>query len=156
MCVVLSGSEVNAYPHQLSVIMGRRRSSLALKRVHPVSITRFPLSRFSPGAGLLRNPFFHRQWLRFSRGWVRKDGNLLTETGCKRKWVTRKADGKLTPLLSYCNKRSKPHVMMNMRSCLPILAYPFQGRRRSARRVRKRRGRGQIHLVNVRSRNPKR
>ena len=28
--------------------------------VHPVSITRFPLSRFSPGAGLLRNPFVHR------------------------------------------------------------------------------------------------
>ena len=27
--------------------------------VHPVSITRFPLSRFSPGAGLLRNPFFY-------------------------------------------------------------------------------------------------
>ena len=26
--------------------------------LHPVSITRFPLSRFSPGAGLLRNPFF--------------------------------------------------------------------------------------------------
>ena len=25
--------------------------------IHPVSITRFPLSRFSPGAGLLRNPF---------------------------------------------------------------------------------------------------
>ena len=23
-----------------------------------------------------------RLWLRFSRGWVRKDGNLLTETGC--------------------------------------------------------------------------
>ena len=31
--------------------------------LHPVSITRFPLSIFS-------------------RGWVRKDGNLLTETGC--------------------------------------------------------------------------
>ena len=29
-------------------------------RVHPVSITRFPLSRFSPGAGLLRTPFVHR------------------------------------------------------------------------------------------------
>ena len=28
--------------------------------VHPVSITRFPLTRFSPGAGLLRSPFFHR------------------------------------------------------------------------------------------------
>ena len=28
--------------------------------IHPVSITRFPLSRFSPGAGLLRNPFVHR------------------------------------------------------------------------------------------------
>ena len=25
--------------------------------LHPVSITRFPLSRFSPRAGLLRNPF---------------------------------------------------------------------------------------------------
>ena len=48
----------------------------------PVSITRFPLRRFSPGAGLLRSRLFHRQWLRFSRGWVRKDGNLLKETGC--------------------------------------------------------------------------
>ena len=26
-------------------------------RVHPVSITRFPLTRFSPGSGLLRNRF---------------------------------------------------------------------------------------------------
>ena len=26
--------------------------------LHPVSMTRFPLSRFSPGAGLLRNPLF--------------------------------------------------------------------------------------------------
>ena len=49
---------------------------------HPVSIARLPLRRFSPGAGLLKNPFVHRQWLRFSRGWVRKDGNLLSETGC--------------------------------------------------------------------------
>ena len=50
--------------------------------LHPVSITRFPLRRFSPGAGLLRNPFFTLSTLIFSRGWVRKDGNLLTETGC--------------------------------------------------------------------------
>ena len=28
--------------------------------IHPVSITKFPLRRFSPGAGLLRNPFVHR------------------------------------------------------------------------------------------------
>ena len=28
--------------------------------LHPVSITRFPLIIFSPGAGLLRNPFVHR------------------------------------------------------------------------------------------------
>ena len=28
--------------------------------IHPVSITRFPLRRFSPGAGLLSNPFVHR------------------------------------------------------------------------------------------------
>ena len=55
--------------------------------LHPVSITRFPLTRFSPGSGLLRNPFFHRQWLRFSRVWVRKDGNLVMETGCSiRQW----------------------------------------------------------------------
>ena len=26
-------------------------------RIHPVSITRFPLTRFSPGSGLLSNPF---------------------------------------------------------------------------------------------------
>ena len=42
--------------------------------VHPVSITRFPLRRFSPGAGLLRNHFFTLSTLRFCRGWVRKDG----------------------------------------------------------------------------------
>ena len=27
--------------------------------VYPVSTTRFPLTRFSPGAGLLRNPFVY-------------------------------------------------------------------------------------------------
>ena len=32
----------------------------ASRGLHPVSITRFPLRRFSPGAGLLRNPFVHR------------------------------------------------------------------------------------------------
>ena len=34
-------------------------NALLLKLLHPVSITRFPLTRFSPGAGLLRNPFVH-------------------------------------------------------------------------------------------------
>ena len=33
--------------------------SATQQALHPVSITRFPLSRFSPGAGLLRNPFFN-------------------------------------------------------------------------------------------------
>ena len=55
----------------------------APRSIHPVSITRFPLTRFSPGAGLLRNPFVTLATLRFSRGWVRKDGNLVTETGCR-------------------------------------------------------------------------
>ena len=32
----------------------------AAAHVHPVSITRFPLRIFSPGAGLLRNRFCHR------------------------------------------------------------------------------------------------
>ena len=44
--------------------------------IHPVSITRFPLTRLSPGSGLLRNPFFHRS-LRFSRVWVPKDGKQI-------------------------------------------------------------------------------
>ena len=35
---------------------------------HPVSITRFPLRRLSPGAGLLRNPFVHRWWRNFFQG----------------------------------------------------------------------------------------
>ena len=52
------------------------------KVIHPVSITRFPLSRFSPGAGCSGIHLFTLSTLRFSRGWVRKDGNLLMETGC--------------------------------------------------------------------------
>ena len=35
-------------------------ATVSQSAVHPVSITRFPLRRFSPGAGLLRNRFFHR------------------------------------------------------------------------------------------------
>ena len=38
------------------------------KRLHPVSITRFPPRRFSPGAGLLRNPFVHRPWRKIFQG----------------------------------------------------------------------------------------
>ena len=38
-----------------------RQDAWYLKQhVHPVSITRFPLRRFSPGAGLRRNPYVHR------------------------------------------------------------------------------------------------
>ena len=62
---------------------GRGRWTTEDHVIHPVSITRFPLSRFSPGAGLLRNPFFTLSMLRLSRGWVRKDGNLVMETGCR-------------------------------------------------------------------------
>ena len=36
--------------------------------VHPVSITRFPLRRPSPGAGLLRNIFVHRYWHKIFQG----------------------------------------------------------------------------------------
>ena len=61
---------------------GNSVETLPQRMLHPVSITRFPLRRLSPGAGLLRNPFVTLSMLRFSRGWVRKDGNLLTETGC--------------------------------------------------------------------------
>ena len=59
----------------------KNRSAFKQRDNHE-SITRFPLRRFSPGAGLLRHPLFTLSALRFSRGWVRKDGNLLTETGC--------------------------------------------------------------------------
>ena len=40
----------------MSVAVGFETTSA----IHPVSITRFPLRRFSPGAGLLINRFFHR------------------------------------------------------------------------------------------------
>ena len=60
---------------------GNSVETLPQRMLHPVSITRFPLTIFSPGAGLLRNPFVTLSMLRLSRGWVRKDGNLLTETG---------------------------------------------------------------------------
>ena len=37
-----------------------QKSQADVTAVHLVSITRLPLTRFSPGAGLLRNPFLHR------------------------------------------------------------------------------------------------
>ena len=37
-----------------------KRTPLCTMHYTPVSIPRFPLRRFSPGAGLLRNPFVHR------------------------------------------------------------------------------------------------
>ena len=42
------------------VIVIRLRITIMIMILHPVSITRFPLTIFSPGSGLLRNPFFHR------------------------------------------------------------------------------------------------
>ena len=42
--------------------------------LHPVSITRFPLRRFSPGAGLLRYAFFIGSGVIFSRAGSEKTG----------------------------------------------------------------------------------
>ena len=67
--------------HFVAATLYAARNSI-ISKLHPVSITRFPLTRLSPGSGLLRNRFLHWQRLRFSRVWVRKDGNLVTETGC--------------------------------------------------------------------------
>ena len=50
------------------VTFGRGRGDLSVCPLHPVSITRLPLRRFSPGAGLLRNPFVHRYWLKIFQG----------------------------------------------------------------------------------------
>ena len=47
------------FPPKIRTSGGRGRS-WHYDAIHLVSITRFPLSRFSPGAGLLRNPFVHR------------------------------------------------------------------------------------------------
>ena len=77
LCLLFSCMSYTCFVCVVSTWLGR-----CLYCLHPVSITRFPLRRFSPGAGLLRNPFVHRKWLRFSRCWVRTDGNLLTEIGC--------------------------------------------------------------------------
>ena len=45
------------YKLQLTIV---RDTNYSLRILHPVSITRFPLRKFSPGAGLLRNLFVHR------------------------------------------------------------------------------------------------
>ena len=47
LCCVLAYFQKEAQPEMLPAI-------------HTVSITRFPLRRFSPGAGLLRNLYSHR------------------------------------------------------------------------------------------------
>ena len=61
-CVSLSLSlSIYIYIHVLYIhITWRLRARRANLKVHPVSITRFPLRKFSPGAGLLRNRFVHR------------------------------------------------------------------------------------------------
>ena len=48
------------YIYMGSVQRPRRCGQAVDVAVHPVSITRFPLARLSPGSGLLRNPFVHR------------------------------------------------------------------------------------------------
>ena len=53
-----------------------------MKTVHPVSITRFSITRFRQGLGCSGIHCFTLSTLRFSRVWVRKEGNLVTETGC--------------------------------------------------------------------------
>ena len=40
---------------------------VVLHGLHPVSITRFSVTRFLPGSGLLRNPFFIGSGVIFSR-----------------------------------------------------------------------------------------
>ena len=51
------GRVLGALPHDGDEVPLGLPAALLL---HPVSITRFPLTRFSPGSGLLRNPLFHR------------------------------------------------------------------------------------------------
>ena len=64
LCIHLCGAPTkNSKPGSLrkSGLLGVGSLCVApTVRLHPVSITRFPLRRFSPGAGLLRNPFVHR------------------------------------------------------------------------------------------------
>ena len=92
------------------------RSGRSCARVHPVSMTRFPLSRFSPGAGLLRNPYFTLPTLRFSSGWVRKDGNLVTETGCRNTWGCEQGCTRISdPPTKVCWLRLSMESPMDMR-----------------------------------------
>ena len=59
----LNPKPLNPKPIDFGSILGGLRGvggHRGLVDLHPVSITRFPLRRFSPGAGLLRNPFVHR------------------------------------------------------------------------------------------------
>ena len=43
---------------------------------------KIPAQKIFARVWVAQEPVFHRQWLRFSRVWVRKDGNLVMETGC--------------------------------------------------------------------------
>ena len=68
MMMILMMNDVNhANTDKASPRGGRASADVGLAAVggqgeplHPVSITRFPLTRFSPGAGLLSNLLFHR------------------------------------------------------------------------------------------------
>ena len=49
-----------------------------------ITYTRSPSQDFRQGLGCSGAYLFIGSGVRLSRVWVRKDGNLLTETGCKR------------------------------------------------------------------------
>ena len=90
-----------------------------------VAVTRLPLRRFSPGAGLLRYVFFTLSTLRFSRGWVRKEGNLLRETGCTR--IRRRSCLKRSRCEEYRNNALSTH-RNDVRSKQCFVEHPFNTR----------------------------
>ena len=58
--IMMSASNHGNRACSASTWRGARKGLRLLLALHPVSITRFLLRRFSPGAGLLRNRFVHR------------------------------------------------------------------------------------------------
>ena len=60
VCLACAGIRYDMVWHAMPSCAMLRRVLLRRATLHPVSITRFPLTRFSPGSGLLRNRFCHR------------------------------------------------------------------------------------------------
>ena len=93
--------------------------------LHPVPITRLSLTRFVPRVGLHRDLFLIGSLtaaLRLSKGWVRKNLNLVMGIGCKLV-ITGSDTGKLPGIFITHSFNNDIHICMY--TCVYIYIYIF-------------------------------